>query len=305
MAAIAGLVVVACVYGIDAALLLGGAFVVLLGGLYLFQVATAHQGMDTLEDHRSKFGFEVLTEASRERVSDSDAVRFAVFGDSRNNRKAAELVYGAAAAKDPHLMFHTGDIVRHGTPKEFARNHLPLVEALAPIPMFCVPGNHDRGPRRDFAAFKAIYGGTRFAFEVGPCGFVGFNNSGKERVTEEHLAFLEKELSSMSAPHKYVFFHIPPAFFEDTFVNDDKRRGFTKNAPEMHELFRRYAVEEVFMAHIHGYASSDIDGVRYTLTAGAGAPLSSRVKSEDSVLHYVLIEADNAAVTREVVRLTE
>lgn len=212
---------------------------------------------------------------------------FVVLGDTRNNTKTASALYSKTRELEPVMAFHTGDIVRGGMASELMRNHVRLLEeCLNPVPMFCVPGNHERGPLRDFAAFKALYGDDKFTFSHGGCLFVGFNNCAGKGVSREDLEFLKTALAG-DHEHKFVFTHIPPAYFEATFVGDARRRGFRKHADAFHELVCRMGVEEVFFAHIHGYATAKIDGVRYTLTAGGGAPLSGRIVAENRCYHLI------------------
>jgi len=68
---------------------------------------------------------------------------------------------------------------------------------------------------------------------------------------------------------------------------------------------QQHGVEEVFMAHIHGYASTVLDGVRYTLTAGGGAPLSGRLAKQGQAYNYVLLRVSPEGVQRTVVRVLE
>jgi len=297
---------IGCQYGVWLAA--GGLalLVLMLGGLSALQYARAHRGFDRLAALRPRYGVARLVADAQARHGGAETFSFVVLGDTRNRVRVTSRVYERVAAEEPVMVFHTGDIVRHGTAREFLENHIALLErALAGIPMFCVPGNHERGARRDFAAFQAIYGDDKFAFDLGPCRFVGFNNSRGRRVTGADLAFLEQELAKPGARFRFVFFHIPPAFFEATFASDSKRRGFKENAETLHALFARHGVTEVFMAHIHGYASTVIGGVRYTLTAGGGAPLSRRLAAEGRAHHYVVIQAAPQEVRREVVYLRD
>ncbi|NLV43334.1 MAG: hypothetical protein GXY07_02400 [Candidatus Hydrogenedentes bacterium] len=249
---------------------------------------------------RDRFGMDKLTGCERHRFEVLQAAlpepprrrpwNFIVLGDTRNNTKIASALYRHARVQDPVMAFHTGDIVRGGTASELLRNHVhPVEEHLQTVPLFCVPGNHERGPRRDYAAFKTLYGDDKFSFSHDGCLFVGFNNCTSKGVTDEDLAFLEKELGG-AYEHKFVFTHIPPAFFEAEFVGDTRRRGFKRNAEAFHQLMCDHAVDEVFMAHIHGYASAKIGSVRYTLTAGGGAPLSRRIAEENRHFHLIRME---------------
>ena len=275
-----------------------------LGLLFGVQWLLAGMGMGRLRQLRATHGLDVMAEKLIRREGDADTFRFVVLGDTRNVVRVARGVYERAAAEQPALIFHTGDIVRHGTPTELLRNHVALLSVTDPAPMFCVPGNHERGVRRDFAAFRALYGDDKFSFDFGGCRFVGFNNctKGRGRVSGADLAWLDAELGKPGAAHRYVFMHIPPAYFEATFVSDTRRRGFTKNADIFHALMQKHGVDEVFMAHIHGYASTVLDGVRYTLTAGGGAPLSGRLAKEGQAFNYVVLRVSPGGVQRTVVR---
>lgn len=276
----------------------------MLGGLSLLHYVRAHRGFDRLAALHPRYNVARLVSEAQARFAGAETYSFVVLGDTRNRKHITAKVYERVTREQPLMVFHTGDIIRHGTAREFIENHIALLEAtLGAIPMFCVPGNHERGARRDFAAFKAIYGDDKFSFDLGPCRFVGFNNSRGRRVTEADLAFLESELAMPGPRFRFVFFHIPPAFFEAAFAKDAKRRGFKENADKLHALFVRHGVTEAFMAHIHGYASTVVDGVRYTLTAGGGAPLSRRLEAAGRAHHYVVLHVTPSEVRREVVYL--
>ena len=109
------------------------------------------------------------------------------------------------------------------------------------------------------------------------------------RVSKKELDFLDRELAKPGVKYKFVFFHIPPKYFEATICPDD-RRGFKWNAEPLRELLTRHGVTEVFMGHIHGYAATVIDNVRYTLTAGAGARLSQRLAPEGRIYNYLALK---------------
>ncbi len=290
--------------GLSAAALVGGLLVAALAGLFSVQWLLAGLGMGRLRELRAAYGLDLMAADLIRREGDADTFRFVVLGDTRNVVKVAREVYERAAGEHPAMVFHTGDIVRHGTPTELLRNHVALLDITHPAPMFCVPGNHEQGVRRDFAAFRALYGDDKFSFDYGGCRFVGFNNCTKGRglVKPDDLSWLESELGKPGAARKYVFMHIPPAYFEATFVSDTRRRGFTRNAEAFHALMQKHHVDEVFMAHIHGYASTVMDGVRYTLTAGGGAPLSARLAKTGQAYNYVVLRVTPTTATRTVVR---
>lgn len=276
--------------------------VVLLGLLGGLKYLRAHAGFTKLEALAPEYQVDTLVARAKSHTPDHSAYTFVVLGDTRNKKRITSMVYRQAAKEHPALIFHTGDIVRHGTAQEYLDNHIALLQHTDPAPILCVPGNHERGARRDFAAFKVLYGDDKFAFDFGPCRFVGFNNSRKVRVGEKDLEFVGRALEESDARHRFVFMHIPPVFFEDTFSTERRRRGFKENAGRLHKLFQDHKVDEVFMAHIHGYASQVFDGVRYTLTAGGGAPLSKHMAPEARCYNYVVLHVTPEGVRREVMR---
>ncbi|HPA41620.1 MAG TPA: metallophosphoesterase [Candidatus Hydrogenedentes bacterium] len=303
LAVLAALAVLGWKIGPGPVLLVAGMLAAALGALHGVQWVLAGRGLAELAALRARHGFDAMAGELQARLGGPEAFRFVVMGDTRNNTAVASRLYKQAAGESPAVLFHTGDIVRRGNPGEFLRNHVPLLPLTGGAPLFCVPGNHDQGARRDFAAFKALYGDDRFSLDFGGCRFVGFNNCRKDRVDDDTLAWLRAELSKPGAARRFVFLHIPPVFFEETFAGDTRRRGFRKNQDAFHALMRECGVDEVFMAHIHGYATHVRDGVRYTLTAGGGAPLSGRIARENRNFHYVALDVSPEGLRRTVVYL--
>lgn len=301
--ALAALGLVCYTQGLMAGLLV---FVLFIAGLAIVQtrkLIASRSGVEALAELRETYGYDVMMANARERMPAGDAFSFVVLGDTRKRMKTATRIFAGAKEENPVVIFHTGDIVRGGTASEYYESLTPLIDQVAPVPVLSVPGNHERGAWRDYAAFKALHGGDEFCFELGNCLFVGINNSTRKGVTDDGMAYLEKALAGSAATHKYVFYHIPPLFFEATFVNDRPRRGYKNNEHESHQLFIKHGVTEVFMAHIHGYATEVIDGVRYTLTAGGGAKLSPRIDASGRFHHYLVRHVQGDDVRRELVKL--
>ena len=231
-----------------------------------------------------------------------DGFTFAVLGDTRSNYKIALRVMTEAAKENPVFILHTGDVVREGRVEEYLAHHLPLVEAVAPIPVLPIPGNHEAGPNRDFAAFRKIYGGVQFSFDYGDCRFVAINNCDTWGLTRKHLRFLDEALSKPGAKHKFVMFHLPPRDL-DVYVDTEEGRGFRKNSAALKELMEKHAVDHVFMGHVHGYATTTESGVPYTITGGGGANLAEQLDAAGSVHNYLVFHAGSEGVRGEVVRL--
>ena len=301
-----GLIALGIVFYTQGALAGAIVFALFLIGLGLVQTRklfASRAGLEALQKLCPKYGYETMTARAKERMPEGDAFTFVVLGDTRKRMRTATKIFAGAKEESPVVIFHTGDIVRGGTASEYYDSLLPLLDQADPVPVLSVPGNHERGAWRDYAAFKALHGDDQFTFELGNSLFVGINNSTQKGVTDAGMAYLEKALRGSTATHKYVFYHIPPKFFEASFVTDRPRRGFKNNEHTSHQLFIKYGVTEVFMAHIHGYATALVDGVRYTLTAGGGAKLSPRIREEGRVHHYLVRHVNGGEVRRELIKL--
>ena len=300
LACIAALVVLGYNFGWEIVAGCVIAFVVLLGLLQVVKLVTFTLDLRAMDTLKPKYNWDTQIKTLPQREPPADTWNFAVLGDTRNNVSISKRLYRKSKELQPDMLFHTGDIVRSGTARELIENHIGVIEKeQLPFPVFCVPGNHERGIFYNFAAYNALYGSDRFAFIHEHCNFVGINNSGKRGIGDEELNFLKTELEKPSK-FSFVFLHIPPAFFEAGFVLDSRRRGFKKNAGQFHEILCEHQVTEVFFAHIHGYASEVIDGVRYTLTGGGGAPLSRRLDKSNRHYHLINMTITPDGIDREL-----
>ncbi len=276
-----------------------------VGYLVYGAVTYTEEPLHRLEQFAETEHYDQLVERIRERMpEDSDSFTFVAVGDTQSNYAVASRVLNRAAAEDPVFMLHAGDIVRRGRVEEFRAYHMRLVEEVAPIPVVPAPGNHERGPNYDYAAFRTIYGDERFSFDVGNSRFVGVNNTDHFRMSGSDVRFLEEELSKPGAEHKFVVFHIPPRFVEKAVEADDTR-GFVWNARRFHDVMVEQEVEHVFMGHVHGFATTTIDGVRYTISGGGGGTLTTVLGPLGNVHNYVVAHVSPDGVEYEVMRILD
>ncbi len=274
-------------------------------GYTVYRIVTyEEEALQLLEPYAETEHYERLVERVRERAEERDHFSFVALGDTQSNYDVAMEVMTLAAEEDPVFMLHAGDVVRRGRVEEFIAHHMSLVEAVAPVPVVPAPGNHERGPNYDYAAFRTIYGGERFSFDVANCRFVGVNNTDLFRLSRSDLRFLEEELAKPGADYKFVVFHIPPEFVEIA-VEAESTRGFTWNARRFRDMMTEYGVEHVFMGHVHGFATAEIDGVRYTISGGGGGTLSDALGPTGNVHNYVVVDIGPDGPSYEVVRLID
>ena len=289
-------------YGVWITGLCLGLLVALLGALKGIQYSLGHVGVRRLAHECEQYRISRLISGLKAHEKPGTAFTFVVLGDTRGARDVPLEIHEQVKKESPVFIVNTGDLVRFGTAREYVARYLPILEIMEPIPVLSVPGNHDRGPRNDFAGYRAVCGGERFSFDYGPCRFIGVNNGKRPRMEADDIEFLRQELSKSPVQFKFVFIHIPPRYFEDGVITTAKRRGFRKFQQEFRALMTDQCVTEVFMGHIHGYATQEIDGVRYTLSAGAGAPLCKQLPAEARVHHYIAIRVDCGQFEREVIR---
>ena len=279
-----------------AAALVLAAVLIVFGG-----ASRVKQDLTPLAEYRKTQHYDVLISAVKARAIGAEGFRFGVVGDTRSDFGTAQEVMRRAASEAPAFILSNGDIVRKGRWEEYVAHHMPLVKSVEPIPVIPVPGNHEEGPNRDFAAFKAVYGGEQFSFDHGGCRFVGVNNGDRDGVSNADLRFLEAELSKPGVQYKFVVVHVPPRFLSN-YVEAEDGRGFRKNASRFHQLMTRMRVDHVFLGHIHGYATEVVDGVRYTITGGGGATLTTALGEGGNVYNYIVVHVSPHGLRNEVVR---
>ena len=260
-------------------------------------VTWVDEDLGLLAPHATTQSYAALARTIQAHPVSPEGFTFVVLGDTRSNMPVARNVLTRAASEAPAFILSTGDIVRHGTVDEYLTHHLPLVEATAPVPHVPAPGNHEDGPNRNFAAFKALYGADRFSFDYGGCRFVGVNTGDRLRLGWSDLRYLKAELDKPGARHKFVVIHIPPDYLASA-----GGRGFGWTARRFLALMRRMQVTHVFAGHIHGYATEAAGGIPHTITGGGGASLAKTLGPEGNVRNYVVVHVTPEGVKLEVVR---
>lgn len=218
--------------------------------------------------------------------------QFVVMGDNRGNYEVLrELILGANR-QHPAFMINTGDLVTHGGAREFHRFLAVIRQSQAPY--FTVVGNHDVG-REGLRNYRQIFGEENYSFDYGGCRFVVLDNS-LGHFPAERLEWLDRQLDTPL--RKFVFLHKPPDV--GTWGKAFDASPWHENAGRFTELVGQHRVERVFVGHIHAYGEKEIDGVRYVLTGGAGAPLAP---SPHAYFHYVLVTVSPTSVRDRVIRL--
>jgi hypothetical protein len=228
------------------------------------------------------------------------SVSFAVLGDSRSNPEVFGRVLKDMAG-DPSLTFAiiVGDMVERGTLEQF-NEFFKQIQPYNWMPFLTAVGNHDLGKDQDLTLYREIFGPDYYAFRIKENYFIVVNNAAPDGVGEVQWRWLEKELQqSQSYKTRLVFLHTP--LFDPR--GGDKHHCLPEAAGRrLAALLRQYRVGHIFAGHIHSYFSGDWDGVPYTITGGAGAPLYG-TDPEHFFYHYLKVTLQAGEVKVKVQRI--
>jgi predicted phosphodiesterase len=219
---------------------------------------------------------------------------FAVCGDSRDNPDIYQRVLDAVQTDGSEFLVHTGDLVNRGTDSQWEGFREQM--AGFALPFYPVPGNHD-GLNGELDGYLAYSGAptARYSFDREPIHFA-MADSHNGGIGASELAWLQTDLSGTRQPVKMVFLHHPP--FDPDGGDHIMAYG---NEPFM-ELMAATDVDYVFAGHIHAFAQEERDGVVYTITGGAGAPLYGE-EHPQAFHHYLRVTLQGGDVAIEVVEI--
>ncbi|MFA4901153.1 MAG: metallophosphoesterase [Desulfobaccales bacterium] len=241
-----------------------------------------------------------LSNLKRIQVPPGDSLTFAVLGDNRGNPPVFQQIL-QRMNRDPSLAFaiDLGDLVETGTVDNF-RNFLDQVRQNLRLPLLTVLGNHDLEKEHGARLYRRIFGPDHYAFQIKDNYFIVVNDAEKTGLGEAQWRWLESELKkSQGYKTRLVFLHIP--LFDPR--GGENHHALSENTGRrLAALFRRYHVTHVFAGHIHSYFAGNWDGVPYTITAGAGAPLYG-TDPQHYFYHYLKVTLKDDKVHIEVQRL--
>ncbi len=232
----------------------------------------------------------------------AEPLTFAVLGDNRDNPE----VFGKVlkqADNDPGLTFavHLGDMVHNADLDQY---HIFFNEVRQNYhkPLVTVIGNHELYGERGLELYRDIFGPDYYSFQVGGNYFIVIDDNSKEVMTPEQFSWLESELKrSQAYKTRLVFLHIP---LFDPSGSPKPHCLPPEAAAKLLALFKKYRVSHVFAAHLHAYYAGAWDGLPYTITGGAGAPMYGKDTRHD-FYHYVKVTIAGGKVKVQVRRLAD
>ena len=234
-------------------------------------------------------------------ASSPEDFTFVVLGDSRDNDAVFKKSLVLAKSFNPLFILHGGDVAYTGTEDKF--NHfLSMVQEWAPdMPLFVVMGNHELTNNIKSAEgkilFQKLIGPLNYALDIRQLNLkvVTLDNS-LYKLTSDQLQYLRQQLTP-GRKYNFTAMHVPPKI--QRWNND---YSFSEGMDDLIKILAERKVDVVFFSHMHLYDEMTVQGVKYILTAGAGAPLRNPGYGE-SVYHIVVVNVKNGAVSTKMVRI--
>ena len=203
-----------------------------------------------------------------------------IYGDSRTGHSRHRWVIEGIASLAPEAVFHTGDLVGNGSDPDHwlifntIASQLPSATAFYPA-----LGNHEKGSKLYFNNFE-LPGNERWysVNDIEGLKFIVLDTGSALAAATSLIEastqyqWLESELSSSISPTDFtiVTFHYP-LYSTGKHGSDEKRI-----AADLVPLFEQYGVDAVFNGHDHDFERSTVNGIRYIVTGGGGAPLRNQ-----------------------------
>jgi len=234
---------------------------------------------------------------------------FAVFGDNRpaDGVQPQPEVFKEIAREvrliHPDFAVLVGDII-YGYRSDVPRlkmqwsDFLSVYESFG-VPIFVAPGNHEMqtedAPESGNIDAQRLYvmhlGRLYYAFAYGNSLFIVLDTDivgSAAEISGEQLQWLKNMLKiSRNFQHTFVFMHRPVvSYYGANILN---------NHYEVLPLLLKYNVTAVFQGHNHVYYFEIVNGTRFYVTGGAGAPLY-RTPSRGGVNHFLLVEVNGSRV---------
>ncbi|HWE24335.1 MAG TPA: metallophosphoesterase [Myxococcales bacterium] len=239
--------------------------------------------------------------------------RVVVYGNNRTNGGDHALVARAAAAERAQLAIHTGDMVINAADEQlWSRWFFEETDLLRHTPLITTVGNHeitDDGVA--YARYFANASRPRYhSLDYGPLHLVVLDayergagaDPHQAAMTDAQLAWVEEDLRGVPADkHVWIVVHQGP------FAHPEHMRpghgGNERVRLAIQAAARRHPVEAVFSGHEPFYERGEVDGLRYFVVGGGGAPLEDpdptfpTVQSAHKALSFVSLQVCGCHVT--------
>jgi Calcineurin-like phosphoesterase len=233
-------------------------------------------------------------------------IKVLIYGNNSTNHGDHALVARAAASEHPHLVLHTGDMVVSAGEEAlwkiwFHEEH----DLLAHAPILAALGNHEiTDTGKAFGRFFQLRGMPAYgSFDYGPVHIVVLNAFEMPAgatpqlvgISETQKAWLDEDLRRVDVErHVWVLVHQSP------FAHPAQPRPGRGGSDDVHAAIatahKIHRIDAVFAGHEPFYERGEIDGIRYFVVGGGGAPLEEPeaglpgMQAAASALSYASVE---------------
>ena len=239
--------------------------------------------------------------------------RVVVFGENRTNGGDHALVARAVAAERARLAIHTGNmVINAGDEQLWSRWFFEEADLLRHTPLIAAVGNHEITD--DGVSYGRYFGDPpRPAYrslDYGPLHLVVLDayerSAGADpheaAMSEVQVAWLEEDVRGLRADkHLWIVVHQGP--FAHPAHARPGHGGNERVRLAIQAAARRHPVEAVFAGHEHFYERGEVDGLRYFVVGGGGAPLEDpdptfpTVEAAHKALSFVSLQVCGCHVT--------
>ncbi len=240
----------------------------------------------------------------------SAGVRLVVLGDSRDDVETWAAVLDLAAAHEPDLLLHTGDVVALGALQSLWDEWLGVSESmLARVPVLVAHGNHELFAPNFFASFAMPGNEQWFGVDWGALHLTVLNDMASGDAGDEETAWLAQDVAEADRSW-YLASHHQPSWTDGSHAPNTDARD------DWNPLLEQRSPTVVLAGHNHLYERSvpivgeqqaDV-GITYVTTGGSGAPLYGTgsdwfLAITESTYHYVVIDLDDTTLEATAYRM--
>jgi len=212
--------------------------------------------------------------------SPGSVVRFAVYGDMRDGHDVHARIAESLLAESPDFVLVTGDLVVRGSDEGAWQRFFQVAgELLAQVPYYPVVGNHDVGRAGEeqrrmgemFGVVPPVPGRPDWAhwysFDVAGLHFAILDSNAYGDPAQ--LAWLRADLEAARRSGARALF----AAVHDGPYSRGLHGGNQVARESYAPVLAAQGVVLLFAGHDHLYQRGEVDGLRYIVTGGGGAPL--------------------------------
>ena len=240
--------------------------------------------------------------------SETDRVRFIIYGDSRSQPDVHRKLVKLMIDKKVDFVVNSGDLATSGERYEQwgPQFFKPLSGLIETVPVYTIKGNHE-GKNGNYEKLLIPPGETNnFGFDYGPVHYFCADNAIKDSEPQKILDLITGDIKNSKARWKFVSYHRPSL----NFGHHWSAWGY----PEALGRFAEAGVDFVITGHSHQYerfwpiAPAKEGGSHVTyITSGGGGAMTHGIKpceyhAKTSVIHhFCLFEINGEQFTMDTI----